>query len=104
MIVVLALLSYLGWEIKRIVAAPEITILEPPNNFITTDSSIIINGQTQAEAQLTINNELIILNEEGSFEQKINLVEGLNKLQISVKKKHSRTNNLEWDILREPLE
>lgn len=102
-IVILGLLTYLGYEVNNIVAAPAIVINEPVNNYVTTDNRIAIQGSTQTEAQLTINNEVILLDETGNFKQEINLVMGLNKLQISVKKKHSRTNNLEWQIVRESL-
>jgi hypothetical protein len=52
---------------------------------------------------MTINNEKVLLDEDGNFEQTVNLVVGLNNLQISAKKKHSKINNLEWMILRENL-
>ncbi len=102
-LVVLALLGYLAWSLVKIIAAPKINITEPANNYTTTESSIVITGQTEAEVQLMINNELILIDEQGNFSQTVNLSTGLNKLQISVKKKHSKTNNLEWNILRKEL-
>lgn len=103
-IVILFLLGYLGWEVKNIIAAPPITIYEPPNNFKTSASTIVIKGQTEPEVQLTINNEPVLPDKNGEFIQQINLVSGLNNLQISAKKKHSKTNNLELIILREDLD
>ena len=103
-IVVLFLLGYLGWEVKNIIAAPPITIYEPPNNFKTSESRVLIKGQTEVEVQLTINNEIVLPDENGNFSQEINLVNGLNNLEISAKKKHSKTKNLELIILREDLE
>lgn len=103
-LVIVALLLYLVWEINNIMAPPQVTILEPPNNFKTVASSILVVGQTEPEVRLTINNELVLLDENGHFSQTINLAVGLNNLQISAKKKHSRINNLEWNILRESIE
>jgi len=102
-LIVLALLSYLGWELNNIIAPPKVIIFEPENNFKTTASSLEIKGSTKPEVQLTINNELVLLNEDGSFNQTINLAIGLNNLQISAKKKHSKVNNIELIILRENL-
>lgn len=101
---ILILLAYLGWEINNIVAPPDVKIFEPSNNFKTTDASVIIKGQTKPEVQLTINNELVLLDEEGQFNQPVNLVNGLNHLEISAKKKHSKLNIIEIIILRELLE
>lgn len=102
-LLVLMLLGYLGWELNNIITPPEVLILEPDSNFKTSENSVVVSGQTQAEVTLTINNELVLLDSEGNFSQTINLVVGLNNLQISAKKKHSRINNLELVILREDL-
>ncbi|MBT4516399.1 MAG: hypothetical protein HOC78_00685 [Candidatus Komeilibacteria bacterium] len=103
-LLILTLLAYLGWEINNTISPPEVIIFEPSTNFKTTESSVIIKGQTKSEVQLTINNELVFLDEEGKFSQSINLINGLNNLEISAKKKHSKVNIIEIIILRESLE
>lgn len=102
-ILVLALLGYLGWELNNIIRPPSIFIAEPGNNFKTSDNSVVIKGHTEPEVTLTINHELVLLDGEGNFSETINLVIGLNNLEINAKKKHSKTNNLELVILREDL-
>ena len=103
-LLILTLFAYLGWEINNIISPPQVKIFEPTSNFKTTDSSVFIKGQTKPEVQLTINNELVLLDEEGYFNQEINLLNGLNNLEISAKKKHSRIRTIEMVILRESLE
>ena len=103
-LLVAMLLTYLGWEINNTIAAPEILIFEPDNNFKTSESSIVIKGQTKPEVQLTINNELVLLDEEGYFNQAVNLINGLNNLEISATTKHSKVKTIEIIILRESLE
>jgi len=103
-IVVVAFLIYLFWGINNIITAPQVNITEPANNFRTTASQVMIMGNTQPEVQLRINNEVILLDEDGNFSQNVNLAPGLNNLQISAKKKHSKTNHLELVVLREVVE
>lgn len=102
-LLILVLFTYLGWEVNNIISPPEVVIFEPASNLRTTESSIVITGQTQPEVQLTINNELVLLDEEGNFSQAINLINGLNNLQISAKKKHSKEQVVEIIVLRETL-
>ncbi|MFA6253227.1 MAG: helix-turn-helix domain-containing protein [Patescibacteria group bacterium] len=102
--VVLSLLVYLAFEIVNIIFPPYLNITQPSNNFRTKEASVEIIGQTKKEAQLMINGELIALDQEGKFKKAVNLTIGLNNLQISAKKKHSRTKYLELLILRESLE
>ncbi|MDD5749412.1 MAG: helix-turn-helix domain-containing protein [Patescibacteria group bacterium] len=101
---ILALLGYLGWEINGIIAPPKVVIFEPEQNLRTRENSLVISGQTKPEVELKINNEKVLLNEDGSFYQEINLIVGLNNLQISAKKKHSKTSIYELLILRESVE
>ncbi len=103
-LVVMVLLGYLGWSVKNIISAPEVTIYQPSNNFKTSESSVDVVGKTKSEVQLSINGELVLLDEEGNFSKTVNLVTGLNNLEISAKKKHSKTNNIELIILRESFE
>ncbi|OGY93381.1 MAG: hypothetical protein A2406_00105 [Candidatus Komeilibacteria bacterium RIFOXYC1_FULL_37_11] len=103
-LLIVALFAYLGWEVNNIISPPEVLIFEPTSNFKTTDSSVVIKGQTKPEVQLTINNELVLLDEAGYFSQEVNLLNGLNNLEISAKKKHSRIRTIEIVILRESLE
>ena len=99
-----ALLAYLIWEIINIITPPALLIISPENNFKTNAYSLEIIGQTQSEAQVTINSEPVFLDSQGNFKKDVNLVLGLNNLEISAKKKHSRTRYLQLVILREAVE
>jgi len=103
LVIILGAFTYLGWEVKNILTPPLIVISQPENNLRTDQSSIEIQGSTEPEVQLTINNEVVLLDETGSFSQTVNLVSGLNNLYISAKKKHSKANTYELVILREGI-
>lgn len=103
-IVALSVLVYLAFEIKNIISPPNIEISFPASNYRTIENSIDIVGKTEPEVILTINNESVLLEDDGVFQEKINLVIGLNNLEISVKKKHSRTKTIDLIIYRESLE
>lgn len=100
-LVVLSALGYLSWEINNIIAPPEVEIFSPSNNLKTSVSSIDIEGQSEPEVQLFINNELVLLDEEGKFITNVALSIGLNNLEINAKKKHSKTRTIYLNILRE---
>ena len=48
-----------------------------------------------------INNEKVLLDKEGNFKKDINLMLGLNNLEISAKKKYSKIKYTELSIFRE---
>ena len=101
---VLVVLAYLAWEINNIVSPPKVSIFQPDNNTKTTASSIVISGQTEKEIQLNINGELVLLDADGNFSKEVNLSLGLNNLLINAKKKHSKIQVVELQVLRESTE
>lgn len=104
LLIVLSVISYLAWEIKNIISPPEVNIIYPEKDIKTIETSIEIIGQTEPEVILTINDEPVLLDDDGNFREEVNLVIGLNNLNINAKKKHSKTRNIELKILREAVE
>jgi len=95
-------LAYLGLEIKNIFPLPVLTIISPASQTITHETAIEISGQTEPEVILTINNQEILPQTDGSFNEKVDLTIGLNIFSISAKKKHSKANTVVISILRQP--
>lgn len=86
----LALLGWFGYELKKIVAAPSITLSTPQDGFVTYDRSISVEGVTEKEVMLTINGKLVSPDDSGKFKDQLNLQEGLNTITITGTKKHSK--------------
>lgn len=100
-LVVLLALSYLVWEINNIISPPKVEIFSPTTDLKTGASSVDIEGKSEPEVQLFINNELVLLDEQGNFKTNVALSIGLNNLEINAKKKHSKTQTIYLNILRE---
>ncbi|MBU0670993.1 MAG: helix-turn-helix domain-containing protein [Patescibacteria group bacterium] len=88
--VVMLILSYLGFEVSNIVEPPSLNISNFPDNVITSEHSIEIIGQTDPEANVFINGQMINVDPSGSFIELVPLQEGINTINISAKKKHSK--------------
>jgi len=98
-IIVIACLIYLGWQIKMIFAPPGLTISSPPDNLITNQASITVEGQTEPEASITINDQAVLANPEGNFSKQIDLQKGINTITISVSKERSQTKMITRQVL-----
>lgn len=100
MVISLALVVYLGLEVVNVLRPPTLIIYEPKNNIITEQRLINIAGQTDSEIELTINNEIVLADENGFFNKKINLSPGLNILEVVATKKHGAKNKTTISIYR----
>ncbi|MFA5184536.1 MAG: helix-turn-helix domain-containing protein [Patescibacteria group bacterium] len=98
---VLICFLYLTFYFKKIIFPPTLNIIEPEKNMLTTKDSILIKGETEPGAEIKINGEIVLNNDNGNFSQSINLKKGLNNIVITAKKKYSREKIVNRQILVE---
>lgn len=92
---------YLIFYFKKIILPPRLIITQPSANLALSGTNITISGQTETEAEVKINGEIILNNHNGYFTQTINLRKGLNNIIIKAKKKYSREQTITRQILVE---
>lgn len=90
---------YIGFYLKISFSPPQIEIMEPIDNLVTENSFVYIIGKTNRETEVTINNELILKDNLGNFNEKVNLKKGLNTITISAKNRYSQKKIIEKQIL-----
>lgn len=100
-LIIVSLLGYLGFEIKDIITPPELIIFEPQDNITVNDLSIIIKGKTEKEARVSINNQEVLADPQGTFEKELQLQRGVNTIKITAKKQHSQEKIIYKNILVE---
>lgn len=100
-LIIVALIIYLGFEINKIFTAPDLVILAPANDIKISENFIEINGQTEKEARVFINEKEIFIDSQGGFKATIDLQKGINYIKISAVKKHSRENIIFREVLVE---
>jgi transcriptional regulator with XRE-family HTH domain len=88
---VMATTGYLGMQIKQSIEPPVLSVYAPAEGFVATAPDVTVHGSTEREAQVFINNEPIIINDQGLFEQRMYLSPGINTIIVSAKKKHGKT-------------
>jgi len=92
---------YLIFYFKKITLPPTLIITYPETNLALKDAKVTITGQTEAEAEIKINDTIVLNNSDGYFSQTINLKQGLNNIIIKAKKKYSREQIISRQLLVE---
>lgn len=100
----LACIIYLGYQVKTIFSPPFLTIINPEPNLITEDNFITVEGQTLPEVKITINNQEILANKKGWFNKTIDLQTGLNIIEIKAQKKHGQPQTVIRQVLVREVE
>lgn len=89
-LLILSLLVYIWWAVRKFSAPPLLIITKPTQNQVITTDSIIIEGKTDPGSYIYINNEPIDVNQQGRFTQEVGLGQGMATLQIVAKNRLDR--------------
>ncbi|MFA6097973.1 MAG: helix-turn-helix domain-containing protein [Patescibacteria group bacterium] len=89
-LIILACLTYVGFEVAKIFSPPLLTISSPSDFSTVTQNNIQVTGKTAPEARLTINGREVYLESDGSFTETVNLKEDLNVIEITAIKQRSK--------------
>jgi len=89
-LVVVALMTYVGFEISNIFSPPELIISNPQDYVTVNENYVEVTGQTEHSATLSINGKEIFIDDDGGFSETVTLKEGINNISISATKEKSK--------------
>ena len=90
-VIVFGFLGYIAFQVANILEPPQLVIHAPENGLVTDNGAIHIQGQTNPEVRVTVNGKEIMNNDQGEFEETIDLSPGVNELLVAAEKKHGKT-------------
>lgn len=80
-LITLLFFAYLGFSIFKLLKPPKLIITQP-ENAITATSPVLVKGQTDRDATLTLNGKTINLEPDGRFTTVFNGLEGTHELKL----------------------
>lgn len=93
-ILILLFFVYLGFSYLKFVGSPNLNLTSPSKNAVVQTDQIDVAGKTDPNVTVTINNQEISVNENGSFTTKITLQPGLNTITIIAVNKFNRQSTI----------
>ncbi len=97
-LLILTFFGYLWFEYRTLVGAPELTINQPQDQQIFDVPDIRVEGNTNPEAKVTINNQEVGVDNDGRFSQQIKLSESQVKIVVTSTSKFGQTSTLERTV------
>lgn len=90
---------YLLLAYRSVAEAPSLKLETPSADMKTASTSLKISGQTDPEANLTLNGQRLALDEKGYFEENIRLSVGINTLNFLVTSKLGKERKVARTII-----
>jgi cytoskeletal protein RodZ len=97
-IIVLGGFFYIYRQIGRFAAVPRLVVTEPSDGENVEGNSIEIAGFTDKDAKLTINEQPIIVNDNGEFKENVLLQKGINMINISSTNRFEKSASKTFNI------
>lgn len=79
---IVGILGYIIYNVRAITTAPNLVISSPSQEQVLKEDKVSIIGKTDPEITLLINNQTIVLDGNGNFNQQVKLNPGLNTFEI----------------------
>lgn len=98
----LAVSAYFGYSVHRILRPPKLVVTTPQDSQVFDERLVTVAGETEPEVELTVNQEPILIESDGTFNETLNLPEGVSVLRIAAKKRHSKTREVFIKVIVEP--
>ncbi len=86
----IALITYLGVQLRAITAPPELVVMYPSDGYQTEEAMVNVTGFAQGATRVEVNGQEVLLDKEGKFEIDIALERGLNVITVEGSKRYSR--------------
>ena len=97
-IVIVVILGYLSLQYSRFVRPPDLEVFKPTDGQVVSDKKVIVSGKTNPDATVKINNQPILISEEGDFEAEIEISANTQEIEI-----HSVSRSGKGTVIRRKI-
>lgn len=97
-LLVVGFFAYLWIEYRQFVGAPPLTVTSPTDQQTVDIPTVTVEGQTDPEAKVAVNNQQIGLDKSGHFREEIKLSSSTNQLEITSTSKFNQTAKVERTV------
>lgn len=100
--ILFVILGFLLFQYRAAFINPGLRVDTPSENQTLNSLTIEVKGKTEPNSTLTIENEPVTIENDGSFEKNINVFPGNTSINFRVENKFGRTTILKRNILVKP--
>ncbi|MFZ2881526.1 MAG: helix-turn-helix domain-containing protein, partial [Candidatus Moraniibacteriota bacterium] len=81
-ILILLIILYFYREVGSLTDVPRLIIFSPINNSETIEREVVLEGKTDKDARVVVNDQIILVDDEGRFHEKLSVQQGINIIHV----------------------
>lgn len=97
--IMLAVIGYLLWQLRILAAPPQLSLSKPANNASVIGPSVSVAGSTTPGASVSVNGELVYVDDNGRFSTSLSLPAGLDQITVVAQNSHHLKNQITYSVL-----
>jgi len=97
-IIVVALFGYLIYQYIRFISPPMLNVEVPIEGQIVNEDKLSVNGKTDLEATIKVNNQPVLLDDKGDFTAEIEVTENTNEVTIVARSRSGKESVVKRSI------
>jgi cytoskeletal protein RodZ len=78
----LLIFGYLGFQYFRFISPPRLSVESPKESQIVSGNSVLVFGSTEGDAKITVNNQPVLVSEDGKFSVSIGVAPETHEIVI----------------------
>jgi cytoskeletal protein RodZ len=94
-LIILGFFAYLWFEYRQYVGAPDLQVSKPQDQQTVEIPSILVEGTTDAEAKVMVNDQEIGVENDGKFSEEVKLSQSTNRIIITATSRFGQTSRVE---------
>lgn len=97
-LIIILFFGYLWFEYRQFLGNPNLTISSPTDQLSIEIPKVLVEGSTDMDTKVFVNNQEIVADKEGKFRQEITLSGSLNKIIITAESKFGKKTTIERTV------
>lgn len=86
--------SYLGYQAYRFLSPPSLVLSEPREGQTVKAGEVLVSGKTDTDATVIVNNQQVVVNQDGSFEADLLVDKNTKELVVVAKSRAGKTRQV----------
>lgn len=95
---ILIILSYLGFQYFKFISPPYLAVTSPRSGQVVTSSTVLVSGSTDSDAKVVVNNQPIVVGDDGSFSVDLSVVKSTTEIKIVATSRSGKTTTVSRTI------
>lgn len=97
--VMIAIFGYLGFQYYKFNSPPTLTIYQPIEGSVISSNQVIVNGKTDPNATIKVNNQAVLVADDGKFQTTIEIFSGTKEIDVIATSRSGKQATLKRGIV-----